>query len=183
MGGALAAVDRSTRWLEDAAMTVAAIGLSAMALSTAIDVLMRYVFNSPLFWVYPVVTNYLVVFLFFGAVSGTQRVRHHIGVELIVRRLPPRWREALSAAVTTITLIFFLAAAYCGFGLFLEAWETNQALPGVVAWLRWPSYVVIPIGFGLLSLRLLVQILQSIVGAATGHIPDEPHNSAVVGLE
>ena len=83
-------------------------------------------------------------------------------MQLVVSRLAWRPRAVVALLGGIATLVFCCLVTWCGFRLFQTAWERNQVLPGIIAWPRWPTYGLIPIGFGLLSLRVLVQILTEL---------------------
>jgi TRAP-type C4-dicarboxylate transport system permease small subunit len=171
----LDALETMVRRCEDLGMAIAGIAFVAMVATTAVDVVLRYVFNSPLIWAYPVITNYLIVALYFCAVSATQRRRHHVGIEIVTRRLPPRLRGLCAAFADVAILIFCLVIAYCGAGLFWTAWAQNEVLPGIIAWPRWPSFLLVPMGFGLAVLRLLLQLRRDLmVAAGTATIEPAP---------
>ncbi|MBV8889341.1 MAG: TRAP transporter small permease [Alphaproteobacteria bacterium] len=183
MTGWFDAAEALIRRCENVAMVVACIAFVAMVLTTASDVLLRYAFNSPLIWAYPVVVNYLIVILYFGAVSAAQRHGNHIGIELLTSRLPPRLKSLCAAFSAAAMLALCGLIAWCGVGVFWDSWVQNEVLSGVIAWPRWPSYLMVPLGFGLLSLRLLLQIARH-VAAAIGLVAPLPLRAEVpVGVE
>src|ERR1700690_2378149 len=111
MARALEHLERLIRAVEGLGMVIAGLAFASMVLTTAVDVVLRYVFNSPLIWAYPVITNYLIVLLYFCAVSATQRHRHHVGIELVTTRLPPRARALCAAGAEAAMLVFCMLIA------------------------------------------------------------------------
>ena len=84
---------RSSRvvgWLERGGMIVAGVCFMAIVLITAVDVTMRYAFNAPLIWAFELISDYLMVAIFFLAIATTQRAGQNIGVDILARRLPGR---------------------------------------------------------------------------------------------
>ena len=42
-----------------------------------------------------------------------------------------------------------------------QAWAENERMPGE-NWPLWPSYAIVPIGFGLLAVRFLIQCAEAL---------------------
>lgn len=165
--------DRLVRALERLGQVVAILAFAAIVLVTTVDVAMRYLLNSPLIWAHPVITLYLVVALYFGSTALAQREHDNIRIEFLTARLGPRPRAAVAAVVGLPILGLVLLLAWLGWHEFREAWDKNMTTDGFIFWPIWASQIMVPLGFGLLTLRLVVQILQDLQ-VATGLTPPPP---------
>jgi TRAP-type C4-dicarboxylate transport system permease small subunit len=174
-------LDRVVSACENFGMVLAGIAFTSMVLISVVDVVLRYGFNSPLSWSYPVITSYLITLVYFASVSMTQRARNHIGIELVTRRLPPRTRAVVAVLASLAMLTFAMLVAGTGVSLFLSAWDNNEVLPGVISWPRWPSDLMVPIGFSLLALRLVIDTLRAVLAVfGRGPLPSAPAEHAAV---
>ena len=62
------------------------------------DVMLRYLFNKPLAWAYDLIGLYLMAGVFFLSLSGTYAAHAHVGVDILVQRLPLAWRRVSEMA-------------------------------------------------------------------------------------
>lgn len=161
-------------WIERGFMAIAGTALLAVAVVTLVDVVLRYGFNSPLVWSFPVISNYLLVLMYFLAVSDTQRCRTNVAVDFVVRRASPVLRRGFELASLLSMLLCAGLIAYTGAELLIESIERKEILPGVIQWQRWPTYLPIVAGFLLLALRLLVDIARAASRPLGVDDPDRP---------
>jgi TRAP-type C4-dicarboxylate transport system permease small subunit len=151
--------DRILSRIEDSALTIAAVALTVTMLTIVVDVFMRYVFNSPLQWSYEVVSDYLIPFAVFLAMADTLRRGEHIEVDFFVRLVTPGarfWLRRFNAVIAA--LVFLLLVTVVGQEAWraIQVWEMsvgNYTLP------LWLSKLSVPLGLGLLTLRVLIQIV------------------------
>jgi len=160
--------------LERLSIAIASVCFMAIVLVTATDVVRRYAFNAPLSWSFTLISDYLMVAVFFLAIGSTQRHGQNVGVDLLVRRLPDRPRAALAALVLLLVLVFVALVGAAGWDVFIDAWESGNVQAGVIPWPRWPSVLLVPLGCLLLGLRLVADLLVN-VAAACGAVDLAPH--------
>lgn len=135
-------------------LSVGCLMLFALMFLVAADVLMRYLFNSPVVWAYEVISNYLMPGLFFLAASHTLKAHSHVSVDILhnyVNRQVRYLFEALGsiAATPVFSLITFVSAQDT-----LENFRTGAVSASGLALPTWPVSLLLPLGFGLLSIRL-----------------------------
>jgi C4-dicarboxylate transporter DctQ subunit len=136
--------------LEEAFMIVA---LAGMTLLTFVQVVLRYLFGTGFVWSLEV-TSYLFAWLVLIGMSYGVRTQAHIAVDLVTSRLPPR----PARAVALIALV--AALAYCGLMIFGSVVFVERLIAlgndaRDIPLPRWLLTAVMPLGFGLLALRLL----------------------------
>lgn len=164
----IARADRSLARLEAMVMLLAALLLLAVMLIVVADVFMRYMVNQPFSFTYDLVGLYLLAGLFFLSLSDTFRVRAHVSVDILVQHLGPsgrRWSEVIACLAG---LPVFVAIAWLGWERAWDNWVSNDVLAGAIPWPTWASAVLVPIGCGLLVLRLLLHLAGHLGSLVTG---------------
>lgn len=97
----------------------------------------------------------IIVATYFGAAAAV-RAREHIRVELLLDRLPDYYRSSAEAAIDLLCALYTGTVAAIGFRwvrdtqeLGLISAESSLVVP------IWVFQAVIPIGFGIMTVRLL----------------------------
>lgn len=174
----LAMLERPLAVLERVGLIVAGFAFSAMMLVTVVDVVMRYLFNAPLSWSFELISSYLMVGAFFLALSATQARRQHVHVDILARKLPERLRCALAVPAGCAVLVLFALIWWAGAAGFWEAWQKNLVMDGQIPWPRWPTYLLIPLGLGLMLPRVALEIAGDALAAITGDLRTASHRRA-----
>ena len=158
---ALAAIER--------ALTVIAVALLlAIMVLVVADVFMRYVMNRPLTFTYDLIGLYLLAGVFFLTLSDALREHAHVGVDILLSRLPQAGRR-LSEIVTALAGLFvFVLICKAGFERALENYQDNDVLAGAIPWPTWISAALVPFGCGVLVLRLTLQLAGNVASLASG---------------
>jgi len=164
----MAFLERIIIWIERVFDVVAALLMIVIMLIVVLDVSLRYLLHAPLVWAYDMIGLYLMVGVFFLSVSGTYAAHKHIGLDIVVQHLGPRGRRyaEIFTSVVSIPLFFFITKvgaerAYINF-------IHNDATSGLVAWPTWIASILVPLGIGLLLLRLIFRLAGQIASLATG---------------
>lgn len=110
-----------------------------------------------------------LIFLFYAPL--TLQERGHVRVDILYNRLSPRAQvlvEMLGALLflLPVSLLIVIDA----WDYFLIAFHQNEASvnPGGLIW--WPMKLAIPLGFGLLALQGVSELIKG-AAALTGHLP------------
>lgn len=157
--------------------------LFAIMIIVFADVAMRYLLNSPLVWSYDLISLYLMVAIFFLALSVTQRDHHHVRVDILLVRCPPRVRHAMELIGNALTAVVMFAILVQGGAKTWHNWQSDAVVAGAIPWPTWLTAVFVPIGAGLLLLRLLFSLWSlaaAIAGGwatAVGESSDAPDNA------
>lgn len=164
MGSVARIVERA----ESVLIAASAVIMFAVMVIVVADVAMRYLFNAPLDWSYDLIARYLIVYLFYFALSDTLRRDRHIVVDMLSRIVPARVRHVLELIGYLLSLAVFTIMAWLGAE---RAWVEFAGNDIVFDSLQWPSWVVsvaLPIGIGVMLLRVamrIVALVLSLVGA------------------
>lgn len=89
----------------DALGVVSGLGILAMGLILAYEVVARYFFNAPTIWAQETAT-YLYMWTMLAASSYTLQEGKHVHVDLVTERLPARMKMLAEMATSTIGLAF-----------------------------------------------------------------------------
>lgn len=173
MRGLVEMLDRALRPIEFAAVVCAGAMMVLAMVLTSLDAILRYAFSAPISWQYQLTSSYLLVGMICLALAWTYRRGGYVRVDFLIASLPRPLGHGL------LRLASLLSAAYIGLltwtaGVrFWSAYSTNEILFGDINWpVAW-SWVWIPIGCGLLTIRLLLIA----VGPAAGlELADRPED-------
>ena len=158
----LRAVDR----LSEGIGLLVSVLMPAMVVVLAIEVVARYVFNSPTLWAYDTA---IFMFGYTGLLGGAYALKRkeHINVDLFYTRFSPRGKAVLDV-ITGLLFFFFMALVVVyGWTTAIEAIKGGEA----TATLWGPPIghfkLMIPIGAALLILQGLANWIRSLYLAAT----------------
>jgi TRAP-type C4-dicarboxylate transport system permease small subunit len=155
--------------------------LSATAIATSVLIVcqlvfMRYVLNASTVW-----QTELVIFLMIGSVAiglpYVQSRRGHVNVDLLPLYLPRRARAALYYLCLLLGLGVCALVVFFSAELTYEAYVHNWRTPSIWRPPLWIPYLVIPVGFGLMFLQLLADLVACAIGRDTPFgLPEDIEN-------
>lgn len=132
--------------------------LSLMSIIIALQVLMRYVFQSSLSWSEEV-ARYLFIWLIYIGISYGVKKNAHVAVtatDLILTPHQQRWMRLIS---NTVFLAFALCIFYYGRHVCATIARLGQQSPAMDIPM-WVVYAAVPTGFCLTCLRLVQRLLK-----------------------
>ena len=146
---------------------VAIIGATAIFLMMAhitLDVFLRYVFWNPLPGTLVFVSNYYMVAVSFLSLAFAERRSAHIAVEVATEHFPLRFQRFTNCIGSALSALIFAMLAWRGFDeafskQAIDAFMLEQGVRIPI----WPSYYLLPVGAGLMSLTLLFKIIRYLV--------------------
>jgi TRAP-type mannitol/chloroaromatic compound transport system permease small subunit len=102
----------------------------------------------------------------------TLRMNEHVRVDLIYGSLPERarlWIDILGGLLFLIPICAILV--YFTWPWFVQSWTIHETSPNAGGLVRWPVKLLLPLGFGLMLLQGLSEIIKRI--AALLHVIDD----------
>lgn len=126
---------------------------------TVADVVARYAFRRHIAGSYEYVALLFVYLIFFG-LAYAQRQDAHITFGILYDRLPRKARLFTEGVVLVISFILFSALTWYTAKSAWVNYLLGDTMLGAVQVVTWPSRVGVPVGCGVLALRLLVQIVR-----------------------
>ncbi len=146
--------------------------LVVMTVTVFVEVILRFGFNTGMVWADQFVLHLAAWMVLLGASYGV-KVGSHIGVDFVVRMLPPTARRITTAVALTMCLV------YCGLFIY-GSWFYLAKLHRIgievddIPIAKWIAHSVLLIGFVLLALRFLILLISVIQGKTDSfHLADE----------
>lgn len=164
---------RALGYFENIAVIMAGVMVIAMMLLTTFDVMMRYVFGSPLSFQIFLTSRYLLVGAILLGLSWSFRTGGYIRITLLTAALPAMWRNIMLRAGLLISSVYIALLAWRGGQHFLYAARRGLIFVEDHNWpVAW-SWVWIPIGCTLLALRVFLTAIGPAEELSIEHSPTE----------
>ena len=136
----------------------AAIALFVMAFVGA-EVLMRYVFDSPIPG-HLEGSELLMPMIVFLALSYTQATHGHVGMDLVLDALSPGLRRIATMGTLLVSIFICAVLAYFSSKNALQLYRFDDVTMSPPYFKTWPSAAAIAIGYTFISIRMYVQLLH-----------------------
>lgn len=121
---------------------------------------------------------YLFGAMFLLAAPYTLKHNGHVRIDVFYGRLTPRGRALVDLLGGLLFLLpFALLMVWFSWPMFMASWHGNEMSPDSGGLLRWPVKLLIPVGFGLLALQGVSEIIKR-VGVLAGVLTLEPETPA-----
>ena len=153
---AVAMVSTLAGWCS-AAMIVAAVAITCQM------IFVRFVLNASTIWQTEAVI-YLVIAATLIGLPYVQRLRGHVNVDLVPLWLPPGARLVLAVITLSLSILIVSVMLVYGFEYWHFAYERNWRSDTVWGVRLWIPYLSIPVGFGLLLLQLIADLIAVLLG-------------------
>jgi TRAP-type C4-dicarboxylate transport system permease small subunit len=154
--------------VEGAMTVVAAALLFVIMMLVVADVFMRYVAGRPFSFTYDLVGLYLMTGVFYLVLSHAQAAHAHVAVDILLARfsMPARRLADMASCLAGGSVFALITAA--GYQRALDNYLSDDVLAGAIPWPTWASAALVPIGAGLLVLRLAATFVGHVASLATG---------------
>ncbi|MBN9574530.1 TRAP transporter small permease [Alicycliphilus denitrificans] len=158
------------RRLEQVGLALAGLCICLVMLTVSADALMRYALHAPMQWATDVTSFYLLVGAAYLAISSTFTAGDHININLLHQRMPVRLRAVTDALCALAYLAVFALVGWLAWETAVEALHNQEYMPGYIEWPVWLSYLPIPLGTGILCLRLVHHIFMLLTRGQDPHV-------------
>ena len=125
------------------------------------EVVMRYVFNSPIPG-HLEGSELFVPIIVFLAISYTQSQNGHVGMTVVVESLPPAVRRYVEISTMLLSVLTCAVLSYFSYKFAYNEWAIDDVTMTPPYWRIWPSAAAIPLGYMLIAMRLYLQALHLI---------------------
>ena len=133
--------------------------LVLMSLATFGNVVLRYVFNSPIQWAEEFSRYAFIWVVFLGAAACSKR-KTHIAIDAVTALLPPRARAFCVVLVDAVVLVLMGAITYYGYTLCTMATQATSTLKIP----QYAVYAVVPFSAALIFFHTLGGFWDSLRG-------------------
>lgn len=137
---------------------VVAVGLAIATIATCADVIMRYILGSSVSGGGEL-TNISIIWAAMIGAAVAARSGVHIGVDVVVKRMPARVAKVVVLASLLISALFTAWVVLLGLELVQFSYGTQQTTMELL-WPRWPLFLSVPVGMALMTYHLLQEFAQ-----------------------
>lgn len=117
---------------------------------------------------------YLFGVMFLLGAAYTLKVNEHVRVDIIYSRLSPRnqaWIDLLGGILFMMPGIVIIG--WMSWPFFVESYAIHEMSSNAGGLIRWPAKLLLPVGFGLLALQGISEIIKR-VAVLVGHVELAP---------
>ena len=126
-----------------------------------IEVVRRAVFNSPTQWAEELI-RYIVIFAVFIGVSSVTKKNEHIRMSVIINLFSEKKRRIIDIITASIGMVFSVTILISGIMLVADAKSSETLSEFGLNMPIYIPYLALPVGGGLMSLRLIGRIIDII---------------------
>jgi len=113
---------------------------------------------------------YLFGAMFLLAAGYTLKHNGHVRIDIFYHRLGARGQAWIDLAGGLLFLLpMAVLLAWLAWPMFYEAWQTQEHSPDAGGLLRWPVKLLLPLGFALLALQGVAEVIKRI-GVLSGDL-------------
>jgi TRAP-type C4-dicarboxylate transport system permease small subunit len=123
------------------------------------EVVMRYGFNAPIPG-HLEGSELLMPIIVFLALSYTQATHGHVGMDLLLDALAPMTRRRVNMMTLLVSIFVCSVLAYFSLRNAHQLWLYDDVTMTPPYFKTWPAAAAIPLGYGLVALRMYVQVLH-----------------------
>lgn len=152
----LKSVDEAFFQVEKLLNLIAAVVILGIMFIGTYQVFGRKLLNAPVPGYVDWIEMIMTVFAFV-AISYTQRLGGHVRMEIILGQLKGRLLYFLEIFGTICAIFIVTVLAYYGYEHFLRAFEIGDSTIDIELPV-WPSKLLVPFAFGILIIRLIIQL-------------------------
>lgn len=167
-------IDRVLRWPEDSMNLLAAVATMSLVLMGVYQIVVGMrdlcvpwadepcisLINAPMFGYIDMIELAMPILAIIG-IAYCMRMGTHIRMDLLVGRFRGRLLWSVETFVALATLIFAILMARFSYDFFSDAFTLGDSTTDAELD-TWPSKLLVPLAFGMLALRVLVQFLGAL---------------------
>ena len=120
------------------------------------DVILRYFFNRPMFWVLES-TQFALVFITFLGATWVLKNDGHVRMDIVINRLSQRTQNRINIVTSILCAVACLIVTWFGAKVWWDYFQINYLYAGSLVIPAYFLEVVIPIGAFLLFIQFLRQ--------------------------
>lgn len=162
----LAALDRCEKVLsviELIVTRITSVSMIVIMFLIFIDVFGRYLFSSPIGWLYDLTALYFINMVLYLFASETFRIRGHIALEIDLGVWARRLFWSLELIAWILVIATLITAAYVVGVSAYESFGIGEVIPGEYNWRIWIAKAIVATGLALLALRVVIETIRAVV--------------------
>ncbi|MEE4188334.1 MAG: TRAP transporter small permease [Roseobacter sp.] len=145
--------------LSHLACVIGAVLMAATGAMLTYEVIARYFFIKPTIWAAEL-SQLCLVWGCLLAMAHLLTLRRHITVNAVTTLLPDAGQRLCAYIALTVVIVFSAIVAFWGFDIFYTSFERGRTTGSILNMPIWISEASVPVGFGLLALQGVVELLR-----------------------
>ncbi|WP_223422323.1 TRAP transporter small permease [Tateyamaria pelophila] len=141
------------------ACVIGAVLMAATGAMLTYEVIARYFFIKPTIWAAEL-SQLCLVWGCLLAMAHLLTLRRHITVNAVTSLLPDTGQRICAYIALVVVIVFSAIVAVWGFDIFYTSFERGRTTGSLMNMPIWISEASVPIGFGLLALQGVVELLR-----------------------
>ena len=154
------ATEKVIRKLELVMNYISCIALIAMMLLLTFDTAGRYILSKPIQGSYEITELVLMIAVVFLALSNCFKIGDQVKIDFFYQKFPLKVRVILDGIMYIFCALAFILIGFLGWELAYDAVKHNEQTFGVISIPMVFSYIWIPIGVGVLAIRLFFESIK-----------------------
>ncbi len=173
---------RVVDWVAEACGQIGYVMVIAIGLMLTYEVIARYVFLAPTQWTQDIAITLQIWFTYLGmALALKQRQMIRITAFLAIA---PQWtRYAMEALALVVIATFSVVATVKGYDMLMDSIQLGRRQPTMLALPNWIAEIPIVIGFGLLFIQAIADLIRLPFGPAPIFSPSGEHDAELIEAE
>ena len=145
--------------LSHLACMIGAVLMAATGAMLTYEVIARYFFIKPTIWAAEL-SQLCLVWGCLLAMAHLLTLRRHITVNAVTTLLPDAGQRLCAYIALIVVIVFSGIVAFWGFDIFYTSFERGRTTGSILNMPIWISEASVPVGFGLLTLQGVVELLR-----------------------
>ncbi|MGA9411292.1 MAG: TRAP transporter small permease [Roseobacter sp.] len=141
------------------ACVIGAVLMAATGAMLTYEVIARYFFIKPTIWAAEL-SQLCLVWGCLLAMAHLLTLRRHITVNAVTTLLPDAGQRLCTYIALIVVIVFSAIVAFWGFDIFYTSFERGRTTGSILNMPIWISEASVPVGFGLLALQGVVELLR-----------------------
>ena len=132
--------------------------LILIMMSISVDVILRYFFNRPQFWVGEL-SEYALLYITFTGAAWVLKNERHVKIDVLINRLNPKKKNILDWIVNIVCIFVCAVLTYYGIVVTWDHFVRGVYNPTLMSFPKGPLLAIIPIG----TLLLMIQFIRKTI--------------------
>lgn len=132
----------------------------ALTLIMMAQVILRYFFNSPIFWAEEIAGQFLVFMTVFG-ISHITKIKEHISIDFLLAFMSEKINRTVSLLLGFVFLTLMIFVCYYAWDWVLRP-DVQMETSGTTGLPRWYTYTALPIAFSFLCWHQMVVLVNEL---------------------
>lgn len=163
--------------LKNLDIIVTSVTLLSCVILVNLNIIMRYFFSMPIEWSEEIVTGLFVWTCFIGS-AYAYRKHEHLGVDILIKHLPPKVRYIVSSIMSVLELLILImltviSSQYCYHLMFSRSGAFKLVLTDHLRLPKIWNSISVPLGFGLSTFHSIRFMIHRFRGIDAEHDDNE----------